>query len=301
MSPRARKFTNTQILAALTRAHGNASAAASQLAVSPTTVSRYIPPVSLPACPEVVLWHRLRTRPSRTDIRDQLVERYLPLVTHIAMKIKAKLPPHIDLDTIVSAGRVGLLGAIARYDHTRSVKFSSYATSCIRGAILDELRATDPESRLTRSRETRRNQEAALIGFTLGRTPTDAEVRDALGWTPHQYRASFAKQVETLESSRDHDNASGLGNPLAHTNEPTVPADNPFTETTRATALARATRGLPFEYRIVIHLYYAKGCTLRQIGEAMDLCESRTSQMRYEAVVWLRENKTRDELLDVLM
>ncbi len=290
----ARKFTDSRLLAALKHTHGNAAAAARRLKVSPAIVSARLSAMPGADFPEIVLWYRLRHRPSRTDIRNQLTERYLPLVRHIAFTTKAKLPWFMDLQPLVSAGNLGLLGAICGYDHTRGIKFSSYAFRRIQGAIFDDLRQTDPTSRLTRTRQAHREQAAYKLSQTLGRQPTTDETRAALGWTPQQYHASLPMRVGSLHViSRDDDDEAIVNIDVAARPSPTNSA-------ARAVAMSRATRGLPFESRIVVYLSYAKSRTLKQIGEVMGFSESRSSQIRDQALRWLRDHKTREELLEVL-
>ena len=289
-----RKFSDAQLLAALTHAHGDVSTASRQLNCSPALIRARL--ATLPAAdyPEIVLWHRLRTHPHHLDIRDRLVERYLPLVDVIVATACRMLPPYIDRPSLTSAGRLGLLGAIRRYDHTRSIKFASFATPRIRGAVHDELRKVSPASRLTLALRAKRIQAISTLSHTLGRQPSPNEVQAKLGWTTEKFAASFAPHIESLAFRAKSPNRWHETNDVPDTSTTITPA-------AIAANISQATRGLPFDHRIAIYLYYAKGRTLKQIGEAMGLSEARCFQLRVQSLEWLRQHRSKDELVEVLM
>lgn len=293
---------DARILAAVERNHGNAAAAARDLSVPVTIITAYLTAIPLANRPEIVLWHRYRRCSTRLDIRDHLVDRYLPLVRSVAVTICAKLPRYIDLDTLVAAGHVGLLGAIDRYDHTRSIKFATYATRRIHGAILDELRLNDHAPRKMRQRESQRLVIEQDLTSKLGRSPTPNELQAATcvvhNLTPSQFEASYPPTIEDLHWSHDD---TVRAEDAIRLDEPATSPAKPFPQLTTTTAFARATTGLPFESRIVLYLYHAKGHTFRQIGETLHLCESRCCQIYAQSIVWLREHKSREKLLKVLM
>ncbi|MEE9533706.1 MAG: sigma-70 family RNA polymerase sigma factor, partial [Acidimicrobiia bacterium] len=238
-----------------------------------------------------VLWGKLRRRPGQMDVRDALFERYFPMVEKTAEMMRRKLPENVEVDDLVSVGAQGLLEAISRFDATRGLKFNTFALYRIRGAMVDELRETDPEARSTRLAQRQREAAKAHWAHTFGRQPNNEELRVALGWTVQELEASRPKQVEDLQPYQD-DSLEEAG----------VPArpDCEALQEQSAASIAEATRGLTFESRVIVYLLFAKGKTLRHIGEVMDLSESRCSQLKTAAMEWLRQNRQRGKLVELM-
>src|SRR5471032_2524659 len=126
------------------------------------------------------LWHDYRAHPT-IDLRNQLVELYLPLVKYNAERIWARLPEGVDLDDLISAGVFGLMDAIDAFDLERGVKFETYCVPRIRGAMLDELRTMDWVPRLVRSKHTKVEEVRKSMEAELGRPPSDAEIAKKMG------------------------------------------------------------------------------------------------------------------------
>src|SRR5437867_4358554 len=145
-------------------------------------------------------------------LRNQLTEHYYPLVKRTAQRIHAKLPREVELDDLVSAGTFGLMFAIDAFDMTRAVKFETYCTTRIRGAILDELRSLDWVPRIVRNKANR--VEAAWKGLEmeLGRTPTDMEMAERLSMTLPEYeellREASAITIVSLTDKAKEDQGS---------------------------------------------------------------------------------------------
>src|SRR5271156_109991 len=121
------------------------------------------------------LWRDYRAEPT-TDLRNQLVELYLPLVKYNAERIWARLPEGVDLDDLISAGVFGLMDAIDAFDLQRGVKFETYCVPRIRGAMLDELRTMDWVPRLVRSKASKLNEALRTLEARLGRQPNENEL-----------------------------------------------------------------------------------------------------------------------------
>ena len=126
------------------------------------------------------LWREFKEHPT-TDMRNHLVERYLPLVKYNAERIWQRLPEGVDLDDLISAGVFGLMDAIDAFDLTRGVKFETYCVPRIRGAMLDELRTMDWVPRLVRSKATKMEEARKELEARHGRPPTDIELATLLG------------------------------------------------------------------------------------------------------------------------
>src|SRR6201982_2197454 len=127
------------------------------------------------------LWHKFKADMSNQDLRNQLVEQYLPLVKYNGERIWARLPDGVELDDLVSAGVFGLMAAIDAFDMTRGVKFETYCVPRIRGAMLDELRTMDWVPRLVRSKASKMEEARKTLEAALGRPPRPDEMAEKLG------------------------------------------------------------------------------------------------------------------------
>src|SRR6478736_5698195 len=112
--------------------------------------------------------------------KDELIQEYSPLIKYIAQKIAVRLPSNIELDDLISAGVIGLMDAIEKYDPTRDNKFKTYAEFRVRGAILDELRAQDWVPRSVRDKAKLLDKTIVHLESELGRGPTEDEIAVAL-------------------------------------------------------------------------------------------------------------------------
>src|SRR5438128_7978030 len=121
------------------------------------------------------VWRDYRAQPT-VELRNQLVEHYLPLVKYNAERIWSRLPEGVDLDDLISAGVFGLMDAIDAYDLERGVKFETYCVPRIRGAMLDELRTMDWVPRLVRSKASKLEEARKSLEASLGRPPTIEEM-----------------------------------------------------------------------------------------------------------------------------
>src|SRR5580704_9029379 len=126
------------------------------------------------------LWRDYRAHPT-IELRNRLVELYLPLVKYNAERIWSRLPEGVDLDDLISAGVFGLMDAIDAFDLDRGVKFETYCVPRIRGAMLDELRTMDWVPRLVRSKHTKLEEARKSLEARHGRPPTDIELSERLG------------------------------------------------------------------------------------------------------------------------
>src|ERR671924_1421458 len=126
------------------------------------------------------LWEELKKCPTQ-ELRNRLVEIYLPLVKYDGERIWARLPEGVELDDLISAGVFGLMDAIDAFDLTRGVKFETYCVPRIRGAMLDELRTMDWVPRLVRSKASKLNEAVKTLEAKLGRCPNENELAEHMG------------------------------------------------------------------------------------------------------------------------
>ncbi len=224
------------------------------------------------------------------NIRNFLMERFLPLVRYNAERIYARLPDEVDIEDLMSAGLFGLMDAIDAFDLERKVKFETYCAPRIRGAILDELRAMDWVPRLVRHRSAKVDNARNRLEMQLGRAPTNDEISNHLNVDQEEYkklkRDSSAVGVVSLSRNwRPSDSGREV-------REIDVIRDdsqaNPLTETQRRDLKDLITKGLSRAERLIVILYYYEEMTMKEIGATLDLSESRVSQMHSSILARLK-------------
>lgn len=222
--------------------------------------------------------------------RDRMVTEHLPLVRHVARRIHMRLPRHVEMDDLISAGVLGLLDASAKYRPDRKVAFSSYAQFRIRGAIIDSLRAYDWGPRELRRKARRVEEASRKLIARLGRAPLGSEIASELGISLGTYQ-DLRRDLNGLEVgplSLDQEDGSGDGMPVqAVADEDTDPLHRCLRSEIED-SLADAMDRLPERERVVMNLYYREERTMREIGLALGVVESRISQMHASAVTRLR-------------
>lgn len=222
--------------------------------------------------------------------RDRLLLEHLSTVRYIARRIHERLPQHVEMDDLVSAGVVGLIDALGKYDHSKKVQFKSYAQFRIRGAILDSLRTLDWSPRDLRRKG--RAVEAAIFAATqkLGRVPQDHEIAAELGVQLQEYHLLLGDlkglEVGSLHVERSEDSGD---EELAYVAGP--PEDDPLFRCMKSEMrgrLVEAIDSLPEKERMVLTLYYFEELTMKEIGVTLGVVESRVSQIHSSAVARLR-------------
>lgn len=222
--------------------------------------------------------------------QDQLLLEHLPIVRFLARRIHERLPQHVDMEDLVSAGVLGLMDAFRKFDPQKKVQFRSYAQFRIRGAILDSLRTLDWSPRDLRRKGRAAEEAVRILTGRLGRAPTESEVAAEMGLSLEGYQAllSDLKGLEIGTLHVEHNEDSGEEE-LAYL--PGRPEDDPLFRCLRGELqekLAKAIERLPERERLVMTLYYYEESTMREIGMALGVVESRVSQIHASAVVHLR-------------
>ncbi len=222
--------------------------------------------------------------------RERLLLEHLPTVRYLARRIHERLPQHVDLDDLISAGVVGLIDAFSKFDHSKKVQFKSYAQFRIRGAILDSLRTLDWSPRELRRKG--RAVEEAIRSATqrLGRAPSEQEIAAVmeLSLVDYQHLLGNLKGLEigSLHMERTEDSGD---EELAYI--PGAPEDDPLFRCLKGEMkqrLADAIEELPEKERLVLTLYYYEELTMKEIGLTLGVVESRVSQIHSSAVLRLR-------------
>jgi RNA polymerase sigma factor for flagellar operon FliA len=213
--------------------------------------------------------------------RNCLLENYLYIVKYAAERLHTKLPDEVDVDDLISAGIFGLMDAVNAFDPERGVKFETYCAPRIRGAILDELRSMDWVPRLVRSRAHKLNEAVQALEAQLGRKPEAKEIAKQLKVSMSEFRklqrdaravglVSLSRKWFETDSNKDVREIDVLEDRRS---------DDPFRAAQRRDLKELVTRGLSRAERLIIILYYFEEMTMKEIGETLDLSESRVSQM----------------------
>ncbi len=215
------------------------------------------------------------------NLRNILIEIHMPLVRMIAERLLQTLPKSIELEDLTSAGTFGLMDAINGFDLSRGIKFKTYCTTRIRGSILDELRSQDWVPRLVRLKAHRLEKAIRQLEGRLGRDPNQFELAEAMEMSLDELQATRqeanAKTIFSLSEKwddSDDDNEMEKVEILADKK-----CTDPVQTMHQRDVLDLITSNLTKKERLIIIMYYYEGLTMREIGEIMELTESRVCQI----------------------
>ncbi len=227
--------------------------------------------------------------------REELVLQHLPQVRLIAKRIHDRLPSYVAVDDLISAGVVGLIGAIDNFDPDFNVQLNTYAERRIRGAIMDSLREMDWAPRETRKKSRLIGEAIHRAKQRLGREPLEEEIAAELAIAPAEYQKWLSEvqsaELERLEFVPGDGNGVDLLNFISDDEENRPSHIVERSELERV--LARAIDRIPKTERTVLTLYYYEELNLREIAEVMGLHLSRIHQLRVQAVLRLRSHLER--------
>ncbi len=234
---------------------------------------------------------------SRND-RERLIAEHICLVHHVVGRIGAHLPDNVERDDLVSAGILGLIKAIDRYDASRGAKLATYASSVIRGEVMETLRSKDWAPRSVRRKAREMARASARLEYELGRPPEEAELAAALGLDVDEYRklleeassATLLSLDEALSTDDERSEETVDRTPLDQFGDPAVQVEQEDIKRVIGTAVTR----LPEREQQVVALYYQEELTLREIGEILGVTESRVCQIHSQAIGRLRGMASRE-------
>jgi RNA polymerase sigma factor FliA len=236
------------------------------------------------------VWRDYRAN-ATTELRNHLVETYLPLVKYNAERIWSRLPEGVDLDDLISAGVFGLMDAIEAFDLERGVKFETYCVPRIRGAMLDELRTMDWVPRLVRSKASRLEESRKALEAALGRPPRPDEMAEKLGISLQEFdrMAGDATAVSLVSLNKKWYETDSYKDVREIDILEDKKAEDPTHRLQNRDLMRLVTRGLNRNERLIIILYYYEDMTMKEIGATLDLSESRVSQMHSSIVARLQQ------------
>lgn len=245
------------------------------------------------------LWKRYSQSGHGSDLENELVERYLPLVKTVVGRLAMTLPAHVAMDDLYSAGLVGLLNAIRRYDCQGGSSFEAYARVRIRGSIFDELRRAHWLPRSVHDKARRVEAAMQKLEQEKGEIPTDEEIARELNLSLRDY-GKLLNEIKPatfvcLDSVRGMDDDRGDDQ---HAVIPDPKQPDPGDRTSRrelAAVIMERLQHLPEMQRKVLALYYFEDLRLREIAEVFGVTESRICQIHTKAILAIRNFLTKHE------
>jgi RNA polymerase sigma factor FliA len=225
--------------------------------------------------------------------REAVIKEYAPMVKYVANRIAMRLPPHIEVDDLMSVGVLGLIDAIDKYDSSRGAKFKTYAEFRVRGAILDELRSMDWVPRSVRQKASAMDGVIQKLQNKLGRPPEDEEIAESMGINLdelftmlNETKSKPILSLEDLGIAKESGEQQSLLDCLAGKGDADPQTQLRLNELKGI--IAKAIDTLPEKERLMISLYYYEELTMKEIGEVLGVTESRVSQIHSKAVFRLR-------------
>ena len=237
------------------------------------------------------LWEVFIQDRNNQELRNALIEQYMPLVRFHGERVCSRLPDEVDLDDLVSAGIFGLMDAIDAYDLSRGVKFETYCVPRIRGAMLDELRNMDWVPRLVRSRTRKFTEATKELTDHLGRLPSHEELAQHMRLSPGEldkilFDANATNVVSLNKKWYETDGSKDISEIDLIEDQK---GEDPTGRIQKSDLMRLVTRGLSRNERLIIILYYYEELTMKEVGATLALSESRVSQMHSSIVERLQK------------
>ena len=227
------------------------------------------------------LWVEYKKNPTPA-LRNRLMEIYMPIVKHNAERIRTRLPGNVELDDLLQVGAIGLMDAINGFDIDRGVKFETFCSARVCGAILDGLRSMDWVPRQVRTNATKMKEKIREMEGVLGRMPLDTEIAAELNMPLEEVQRIIRDTQMTTLTSLDKrwDQANDSSRNIREIDVLVDKrSEDPGQKLQNSELIRVVTKGLSQSERLIIILYYYENLTMREIGLTLNLSESRVSQM----------------------
>jgi RNA polymerase sigma factor for flagellar operon FliA len=247
---------------------------------------------------EKELWVRFKER-GDDAARDDLIMLHMRIVRYIAGRMAIHVPSSVELDDLVSWGVMGLLDALEKYDHTQEIKFSTYASIRIRGAIIDQIRSLDWAPRSLRTMARKIGGARDKLRHEKGVDPSTEDIAGELGTTEEHVDDTIAQlqtaQILSLDDYLPSDDDAANGRKMDVTSNAMAPSPGKIAEQSeRQEYLVQAILRLPEQQQIVLNLYYYEELTLKEIGAVLNVTESRVCQIHSAAMKQLKKGMKED-------
>jgi RNA polymerase sigma factor for flagellar operon FliA len=242
------------------------------------------------------LWLQYRKKKD-SRIRDTFIRQYAPLVKYVAGKVAVGMPHNVEFDDLVSCGTFGLLDAIEKFDPSKDVKFKTYAVTRIRGAIFDELRATDWVPRSVRQKTREVEEAVGTLEGQLGRPASDHEVAEYLKMPENEFGKMMMKisgtsilSLQDVWFSGDENDKVSIGETIEAPDS--LKPDIVVEREEIKRVVMEVIQQLPEKEKKIIVLYHYEDLTLKEIGQVLEITESRVSQLHTKAMLRIRAKLT---------
>lgn len=217
--------------------------------------------------------------------RERIVRHFAPKIKYLSLRLKARLPKNIELSELISAGTLGLMECLGKFQPQLGIKFDTYAETRIRGAMLDDLRRLDWFPRSLRQKVRQVEEAATRIEGEKGRTATDKEISEQTNFTEKEVReAQEAMQHQLCLSLDNFQEGSAFSTDNLGDNEPYKKAVTSELIDKMTSLIEHLT---PRE-KLVLSLYYTEELNMREVAEVMGVTEGRVSQLHTQALTRLR-------------
>lgn len=231
--------------------------------------------------------------------KEEIIREFLPYIKYTASRLLWRLPPQFTIDDLISAGLIGLMDAVDKYDTGRG-KLKTYAEFRIKGAMLDELRSSDWVPRSTKKKVNDIKSAHSQLEKEFGRMPDDEEVAEALDLSLEEYYKTLYEASGSISFRFEDFEADSAGDDKLNILEciPDTQARDPLAlleEGVRRETLAKLIDGLPEKEKLLLSLYYWDELTMKEIGKVMKLTEGRVCQIHTQALIRMKaklENNT---------
>jgi len=237
----------------------------------------------------IALWEKYLSNKSDKQARDQIIVQYIYLVRYVVGRVKVSLPSSISVEDIAGYGVEGLINAVERFSPHKNSRFETYALIRIRGAILDKIRSQDFLPRSIRKKIKDIKQATEILKQELGRAPTTNEIAQYLDMEPAKVSQIMSEDV-TITSIYDKRGNSDDSMEIIDTIEDSN-KQNPHEiaeEHNVKTDLQRALMRLPERERVLMVLYYQENMTMKEIGQTLNMSESRVCQLHAQGLMKLK-------------
>ncbi len=236
-----------------------------------------------------VLWEKYLAERSNKQLRDELIIQYIYLVRYAVGRVRVTLPATISIEDIAGYGVEGLINSIERYSPQKNTRFETYALIRIRGAILDKIRSEDFLPRSLRKKIKDIKQAAENLKQELGRNATTSEIAEYLDMDVEKINQILSEDVTVTslyEKRGSSDDSMEIIDTIEDSHKPN-PQER-LEEQTVKNDLQLALQRLPERERIIMVLYYQENMTMKEIGETMNMSESRICQLHAQGIMKLK-------------
>jgi len=229
------------------------------------------------------IWKTYRQSKS-PEIKEQLILEYAPMVKFVAGRLAIHVGVHVDFDDLISYGIFGLIDAIDKFDMDKGVKFETYASLRIRGAIIDNIRKMDWVPRTLRQKSREYDQVVGQLELELGREPSEVEIADRLNLSLEEARELMRKttvlSLVSLDDYLETNYEVSFGAAVSKEDTP----EGHLNKQELSRMLSECIEKLSDKERLVVTLYYFEEMTLKEISSIMKVSESRVSQIHSKAI-----------------